>query len=463
MEKMFCPHCGNEIEKGTQFCGNCGYNVEEYLKKQADTQSKNDQTNNAQTGEHRQRSTQKAPKKPMSQKTKISWIVGVVVVVLLIGGYMFGKNYYSADKQLDRIVTALSSDGDLAKYATTDDPSMKINDKNLQPTQKYFKTHKAQLAKFKSSMRNTGSYQNFELKQDGKYLLLFPKYKLNITPAYVTLHTNHAGVKFYQGNKKLATATSDKKSYKAGPYAPGTYSFKTKGTISGNKMQNSATRDLTKSSDDIQMDLKTVSFTIKGFPGSEVYLNDEKLGKIGNTGKYRVTDKPEKGNMEVHLEYKVNDKAVSSKTVNVVKKLTEAQYYGTPSAITPKFEGVISKSDAQTLFENAFIDAQNQSDDAADSFKDGQNNKDFNELYEMSKAFDDDDDIYTFDYEVDVKSVAPGENGTSAVNFQVKFNFDKEDERKVQVFSYPGVVSKDGDDYVINKLGGATKVSEKVY
>src|SRR5699024_11982059 len=80
---------------------------------------------------------------------------------------------------------------------------MKINDQNLQPTQKYFKTHKAQLAKFKSSMRNTGSYQNFELKQDGKYLLLFPKYKLNITPAYVTLHTNHAGIKFYQGNKKL--------------------------------------------------------------------------------------------------------------------------------------------------------------------------------------------------------------------------------------------------------------------
>ena len=132
MEKIFCPHCGNEIEKGTQFCGNCGYNVEEYLKKQADTQSKNDQTNNAQTGEHQQRSTQKAPKKPMSQKTKISWIVGIVVVVLLIGGYMFGKNYYSADKQLDRIVTAISSDGDLAKYATTDDPSMKINDQDLQ-------------------------------------------------------------------------------------------------------------------------------------------------------------------------------------------------------------------------------------------------------------------------------------------------------------------------------------------
>ena len=112
MEKMFCPHCGNEIEKGTQFCGNCGYNVEKYLKEQADTQPKNEQTNNAQTGEHQQRSNNQAPKKPMSQKTKISWIVGIVVVVLLIGGYMFGKNYYSADKQLDRIVTAISSDGD---------------------------------------------------------------------------------------------------------------------------------------------------------------------------------------------------------------------------------------------------------------------------------------------------------------------------------------------------------------
>ena len=125
---------------------------------------------------------------------------------------------------------------------------------------------------------------------------------------------------------------------------------------------------------------------------------------------------------------------------------------------------MISKTDAQTLFENAFSDAQNQSDDAADYFKDGQNNKDFNELYQMSKGFEDDDDLLTFDYEVDVKSVAPGENGTSAVNFEVKFSFDKENgDRKVQVFSYPGVVSKDGDDYVIDKLGANTKVSEKEY
>lgn len=468
MEKIYCPNCGHEIAKNTQFCGNCGYNVEKYLKKLGDHPEKEEQTDEIQRPDNVQepvrRTPKPEPKKPMSQQAKISWFVGLVVVVLLFGGYMFGKSYYSADKQLDRIVAAVTGDGNLAKYVTTDDPSLKVSARNLKPTQRYFKTHKSQLSDFKSNIRSTGRYQNFELKENGKYLLFFPKYKLSITPAYVTLHTNHAGTRFYQGDKKIYTATANKKSYKAGPYFPGTYSFATKGTVAGNKMQNSATRDLVNNDDDIDLKLKTVSFTIKGFPGSEVYLNNKKLGKIDQTGKYRVANQPDSGNMLVHLEYMVNKKPVSSKTVNVGKKLASAQYYGNSSTIVPKFSGVISKTAAQDLFETAFNEAQSQSDDAADSFKDGQNNKDFNELYQMSKGFADDDDLLSFEYEVDVKSVAPGENGTSVVNFNVKFTFEKEDDsRKVQVFSYPGVVSKDGADYVIDSLGANTKISEKEY
>ena len=82
----------------------------------------------------------------------------------------------------------------------------------------------------------------------------------------------------------------------------------------------------------------------------------------------------------------------------------------------------------------------------------------------MTESFDDEDGLLSFDYDVTVKSVAPGENGTSDVNFNVKFTFYKDDDsRKVQVFSYPGSVSKDGDEYVINKLGANKKLSEKEY
>lgn len=465
MNKIFCPNCGHEIEPGTQFCGNCGYNVAEYLEKQgADQQSVEKQADSRQQNTESKRQTPKSPKPPMSLKAKVGWIVGLVVLVLVVGAYMIGKSYYSADKQLERMITAISSDGDLTKYVMTDDPSLKVDTKELQPTQKYFKTHRSQLSALKSGLKSDGSYQDFQIEQDGRYLLLFPKYKLKIDPQYIRLETNHDNVAFYQGKKKIFTSTANKHSYKAGPYFPGTYSFNSRGTVGGHHMKNAKMVDLKGgSAGNLNLRLKTLSFTVKGFPGSIIYLNDKKLGKIDQTGKYRVKDQPASGDMLVYLDYMVKNKTVSSKKVNVQKKLANAQYYSTSSTIAPKFTGVISKSKAQDLFQTAFTEAQDQSDDAADSFRDGQNNKDFKDLYTMSKAFEDRDELYSFDYEVDVKSVAPAENGKSSVNFNVKFDFDKEDGRKVQVFAYPGVVSKDGDEYVIDQLGKNTKVSEKEY
>ena len=326
MEKFYCPNCGHEVEKGTQFCGHCGYNIADYLKQSPEKKgAQNDKTAAKEQPSHR--ITEPSTKTPMSKKAKIGWSVGILAVLLLFSGYLFGKNYYSANKQLNRMITAISTNGDLTKYVETDDPSLKVTAKNLKPTQKYFKKHKAQLSQLKSGLTTSGSYHNFQFKQDGRYLLAFPKYKLKIAPAYITLATNHSGTDFYQGKKKLYTSTANKKSFKAGPYFPGSYNFKTQGVISGHHMQNSVTQVLNdQENNGLNLALKTISFTVKGNPGSMIYLNGDNIAKIDQTGKYRVNDQPADGSVLVHLEYPVKANLLDLKPLTCRRNCRRSHY-----------------------------------------------------------------------------------------------------------------------------------------
>ncbi len=74
---MFCGECGFKNEPGAKFCAECG----KPLNTDEQTEEK------------------KAPKKvtpkerkPMSKKAKIGWTVGIIIVILLVIGFVIGKN-----------------------------------------------------------------------------------------------------------------------------------------------------------------------------------------------------------------------------------------------------------------------------------------------------------------------------------------------------------------------------------
>ena len=74
---MFCGECGFKNEPGAKFCAECG----KPLNTDEQTEEK------------------KAPKKvtpkerkPMSKKVKIGWTVGIIIVILLVIGFVIGKN-----------------------------------------------------------------------------------------------------------------------------------------------------------------------------------------------------------------------------------------------------------------------------------------------------------------------------------------------------------------------------------
>lgn len=124
-ENRFCPNCGQKVDASEKFCANCGYQLSENVEKVEENKSfeSPNPTEVSQSTEQFSQSNNNnynRPKKPINKKVMIP----VVVLVVLIGAYIAGNKYYSSQNQLNRFVTALSSnDGDVSGYLTTTESS----------------------------------------------------------------------------------------------------------------------------------------------------------------------------------------------------------------------------------------------------------------------------------------------------------------------------------------------------
>lgn len=464
-EISFCPNCGHKVSSDDEFCPNCGTRLKSSTTPNSDEQQPQQQTQSNQTNTTQPAGNNGGPQKQVSISKKMLGII-IAVVVILIGGFLFLRNYYTPQNQLNRTMTALSTkNGSLAKHVATDDPTLKnkIDAKSVKPMQTYFSNNKEKLADLKSALENGQSYDNntYTFQQDGHAWLFFPKYKLYVRAAYAKLKTNHSDVSLYQGSKKLKTTTSNSKSYKVGPVFPGTYTFKSDGTISGRHLVNKSTVNLTSGSNDVNLELKTATFTVRGNNGSIVYLNGKKVGKIGKNGKMKFTNYPMSGDLRAYVTMVVNGKTIKSKTIDVAKELEYSS-----NTITPMFSGVVGKSDAQELLQQAYSGTQYGSSDSntADLFVGAESNSGYNELIQFFDSFDSDQ---SYDVEVtDVTGIVPDGNKSATVSYQVKYTFYKDNEKKVQQFTYNGAkIVKSGGYYKISAIGktGTSPDWEKDY
>ncbi|MEK4738603.1 MULTISPECIES: TcaA 3rd/4th domain-containing protein [Bacillus] len=199
-----CTKCGVQYEDGVQFCQNCGMKRGILV-----------------------------VKKKMSGGTKVGITLLTLLVIVIVGLYLYGSSYYKQTAQVERMITILQErDGEkLAEITTADDPAVIVTRESVTPLFSYIKENPSYVNELKEYLRQ-GEKQgdgieraDFSLTKDGKHFFLFDRYKLKAKTYYTTLLTNEKGT-FLKMNGKEIDKTNDKKFEKQyGPFLPGTQVF----------------------------------------------------------------------------------------------------------------------------------------------------------------------------------------------------------------------------------------------
>ncbi|UYO21434.1 TcaA 3rd/4th domain-containing protein [Bacillus sp. 41-22] len=199
-----CTKCGAQYEGGVQFCQNCGMKRESLV-----------------------------VKKKMSGGTKVGITLLTLLVIVIVGLYLYGSSYYKQTAQVDRMITILQErDGEkLAEIITADDLTVIVTRESLTPLFSYIKENPFYVNELKEYLRQ-GEKQgdgieraDFSLTKDGKHFFLFDRYKLKAKTYYTTLLTNEKGTSLKLNGKEI-DKTNDKKFEKQyGPFLPGTQVF----------------------------------------------------------------------------------------------------------------------------------------------------------------------------------------------------------------------------------------------
>ncbi len=86
---MYCSECGAKIKKGAAFCEKCGSPVPKEKRDLEDENKENEE-----------------PRKKMSKGKKIGLFLLLLIVLLLVGGYVFLDHYFSPEKMASKYLDA---------------------------------------------------------------------------------------------------------------------------------------------------------------------------------------------------------------------------------------------------------------------------------------------------------------------------------------------------------------------
>lgn len=460
----FCPNCGQPVNENEEFCSNCGAKLSN--NKQSRQEYRADQTHRQAASNNPQNQVQNAnnSRQPMKKKTKIILSIVGVLVVAFIAFYAWGSNHYQRKNQVDQITAYLKNPREnLADYVTSDNPSVHVTNAALKPTQNYYFDHSSEADKMAEAFKYGDTYEDVSLVQSGRYLLLFPKYTLKFKTFTPHIKTNHANSTIYVNDEKIGGVNGSGENYykQVQPLFPGKYHIVVKSTAAGHKLTADKSANIFSNSA-INMNIKTVNFTVKSSPGADVYINEKKVGTLNKSGEKAFKEYPATDDMKIYVMMKVDGKAIKSKVIDYDDLGFDDDDDSSSNIVKPEWPGLISEDDAESILEDNFEDPDE------DAFVGGAENKGYQELHEQIGNFNDNDEIISYDMDCSIVSISPAPDNSSNVVYKITYTFEHDDYEHKQVMLYSGCVfhqNGDGDDasQKIKSIGNGKIISDKKY
>ncbi|MEY8348414.1 YARHG domain-containing protein [Bacillus cereus] len=302
-----CTKCGLQLMDGVQFCQSCGT---------------------------RRNDEESFIRRKMSTAKKI-WIGVIILLILSFGGaYMYGANYYSAEAQIDRMITILQerSAEKFIEIVTTDDPQFVIDKESVAPLFAYIKEFPSYVNDLKGSIqqqkkkRNDVEKVDFVLTKDGKYFFVFDRYKLKAKTYYTSLLTDEKDTVLKVNGKELDKATDKMFEKQYGPFFPGIQTFQSEFKNDYVKLTREEKVVLMKQNQNnvtVDLSLKGHYITIQtNVAGATLYANQKPITTLtGEEFKWGpvATD----GSVSIYLE----KEGASGKERTKVEHISINQYY----------------------------------------------------------------------------------------------------------------------------------------
>lgn len=335
--------------------------------------------------------TSNLAKAPFTKGKKILITLGLVCLLALVVGYIYGNQYFSREAVAQRYLKVANSNFDKAlEFEVWSD-----TEKPIQKSELTYRNSKETRTVTMDKLTSDAS----QMKKVGNKFLIFPDWRVAIKPASAKISINTKGLELFINDKRVTKADSDSFSQTISRLYPGTYNFVAKGNISGQKVEVSSEEKLTNHST-INLNVKYLSFKVNSnLTDGDLYVGSRKIGTLKD-GKYNVTKLAVTDTSKIYVQKSFSGKATLKSEVQSIEDV----YDGDTISLDAK--GVLDRDTADSLITQAYYKLDS---------------------YASSHTTPDDlDDIFTSgnhnNFYLDVKNTIDT-NTTNAVEFTVVYDF----------------------------------------
>lgn len=249
----FCNHCGKKVRERAKVCSQCGKqlteenkveNAENDQKKVTElddlptTKDSNGKPNHLEDGlnDNLGNSQSTSSLKPNRMKKQSNLIfIGVGLILFILVSYIILNKVNSPSHLIKEFEDAVKNENinTLSSILTTENKDIQLDDKAIHALIKLYNSKPLELKNAVADLNYQAEgvktkYNTLpvELIKDGKKMLLFDDYKINILPIYINVSTNYENTDILVNGEKFTTTEETYFNDEIGPITPGIHEVK---------------------------------------------------------------------------------------------------------------------------------------------------------------------------------------------------------------------------------------------
>lgn len=418
-------------------------------------------------------------KKKTTEKHHRGLITTLIIIIALGIFYAWGSFYYQRDRQIDRIIVGLEQPNrNIVSYVQASNPDMEVTNAKLKPLQRYFRENKNAAKTLGRNLRRGKDSDQIQLVEDGRYFLVFPKYRIRVRVYIPQVETNNPKSTLYVNGQNYGRMEgADQNFYQdLGMVFPGRYHLAVNTKVQGRKLKASSVTNIW-SNRTVNMTIKTGTFQIRSVPEGMVYINDRRVKRLDKNGQAVFKNYPLSKDMELYIETKYNGIKICSYKVKDLSSSIESEfsksdddvsdYANAPSyngneeddvyqdiegdyIVNPLWPGLIDKNEAEKILTQSYTKTVD------DAFEKGKDNAEYKALKKTVKEFA--KSKAHLKIEAEVTKILPAGKNYSEVSYQLVYKYRHKGKKYRKTIDYQNAIfHKVGDKQLIQKLG--TKVN----